>query len=258
MTLFDTHTHFYLPEFAPDLAAGFERAAAAGVAYMALPNIDSETIEAVNKMRDSYPGKCFAMMGLHPGSVKQNFAAELERIKAELERGGYVAIGEIGMDLYWSREFIEEQKEVFKIQLQWAREKQLPIVIHARDSFEELFEILDRENDPSLSGVFHCFTGNARQTEKILDYGNFYLGIGGVVTFKNAGLDKILPEIGLQHLVLETDAPYLAPHPFRGKRNEPAYISYVCDKVATVFNTSPEEVASVTTANAKKLFQLSL
>lgn len=258
MTLFDTHTHFYLPEFEPDLAEGFNRAANAGVQYMALPNIDSSTITAVRNLRDHYPGTCFAMMGLHPGSVDKNFGRELEKIKTELDRGGYIAVGEVGIDLYWSQEFISEQQEAFRVQLQWAKEKNLPLVIHARNSFDELFAILDKENDSSLSGIFHCFTGTSAQAKKILEYGNFCLGIGGVVTFKNAGLDKTLADIDLGHLVLETDAPYLAPHPFRGKRNEPAYLAHICNKIADIYNIAPAAVAAATTRNAQQIFQLNL
>lgn len=254
MKLIDTHSHMYLPEFKENMQEYIQSAKNAGISEVYLPNIDSGSIEALKSLSSSYPGFYKGMMGLHPSSVKENYETELGLIKAELDQGNYIAVGEIGIDLYWDKTFLEQQVKAFKTQISWAKEKNLPIVIHSRNSFDEIFEILDKENSEQLSGVFHCFTGNAEQAKKILSYGNFKLGIGGVVTFKNSGLDKTLREFGPENLVLETDAPYLAPVPYRGKQNQTAYTLLVAEKLSEIFNISLEDVARISTENAHKIF----
>lgn len=246
----------YLPEFDDDRDECMKAARAAGVYYTALPNIDAETMGKVKDMMRGYPNQVVGMMGLHPSSVKEDFQISLNSIKTELDADNYMAVGEIGIDLYWDKTYIEEQKQAFKIQLGWAKEKKLPVAIHSRDSFKEVCEVLDEMYDESLSGVFHCFTGNEAEMEKALSYENFYLGIGGVLTFKNSGLDMVIGKTDINRLVLETDAPYLTPHPFRGKRNETAYTKIVAEKLAEVFEMSIEEVAKITTANANTLFKM--
>jgi TatD DNase family protein len=247
----------YLEQFDQDRKECMDRASEEDVALTLLPNIDVESIPKVKSMLAEFPSRCRGMMGLHPCSVKDDFLEQLTLIKEELDTGDYVAIGEIGIDLYWDKSTLTDQIEAFKTQIEWAKETFLPIVIHARDSLDEIFEVLDQLHDERLSGVFHCFTGTKDQALKALDYKRFYLGIGGVVTFKNSGLDKVVSEIGLDGLVLETDAPYLTPHPYRGKRNETAYTRLVANKLADVFNLEVEEIARITTLNAQTLFKLS-
>jgi len=246
----------YLEQFDEDRAACMERAVKENVFLTLLPNIDSSSIGSMKRIIDEFPAQYMGMMGLHPCSVKENFRDELSTIKKELDTGKYVAVGEIGIDLYWDKSTLDIQVEAFKEQIKWAKEAKLPIAIHARDSFDEIFDVLDEVYDDRLSGVFHCFTGTVAQAEKALSYSGFYLGIGGVATFKNGGLDTVLAEVGLDRLMLETDAPYLTPHPHRGKRNETAYTRLVADKLALIFKKSVEEVARVTTNNAKDLFKL--
>lgn len=252
MELIDTHAHIYLPEFEADAEALKERAATAGVGQVLMPAIDSSTHESMIKMEASYPAST-AMMGLHPCSVKENYEAELAIVKDWLEKRAFVAVGEIGLDFYWDKTFTDQQYAAFHKQIEWALEYHLPIVIHSRNATDECIEVVKKY--PGLRGVFHCFSGDIRQARDLMDIG-FYLGIGGVVTFKNSGLDKVVAEIGLSHLVLETDAPYLAPVPFRGKRNEVSYVRYVAEKVAEVTGNTLSQVAETTTANAKKLFRL--
>lgn len=196
----------------------------------------------------------FRMMGLHPCSVKADYQQELEHVEKMLSAHQVVAIGEIGIDLYWDKTFLKEQQAAFRYQIRLAKANNLPFVIHCRDAFDEIFEILDEENDENMRGIFHCFTGNLEQAQKIINYGGFKLGIGGVVTFKNAGLDKVVEQISLEHLVLETDAPYLAPVPYRGKRNESAYLIEIATKIASLKQVSLEEVASITTKNSIEVF----
>ena len=246
----------YLPEFDNDRDECMKAARVAGVYHTALPNIDVDSMEGVKQMMRAYPNQVIGMMGLHPSSVKEDFRLCLTTIKNELDTDSYMAVGEIGIDLYWDKTYIEEQKQAFKIQLGWAKEKQLPVAIHSRDSFKEVCEVLDEMYDESLSGVFHCFSGNEAEMEKALSYDNFYLGIGGVLTFKNSGLDMVIGKADINRLVLETDAPYLTPHPFRGKRNETAYTKIVAEKLAEVFEISLEEIAEITTANANTLFKM--
>jgi TatD DNase family protein len=255
--IIDTHAHLYAEEFSEDQTEVFTRAAAAGVHYFLLPNINSESIPLMEKLMKEHKNT-IPMMGLHPSYVKENWMEELKIIETHLFKNPskYCAVGEIGMDLFWDKTFIEAQKIVFRTQISWAKKLKLPIAIHARDAFEEIFEILDEENDESLKGVFHCFTGSKEQAAKILDYGGFKLGIGGVITFKNSGLTEVLNSIELKHLVVETDAPYLSPAPFRGKRNESSYLSYIIEKISGIYKLSDAKIAEVTSQNAIELFQL--
>ena len=255
--IIDTHAHLYAEEFSEDQPEVFIRAEAAGVHYFLLPNIDSASIPLMEKLLQEQKNT-IPMMGLHPSYVKENWMEELKIIETHLFKNPskYCAVGEIGMDLFWDKTFIEAQKIVFRTQISWAKKLGLPIAIHARDAFDEIFEILDEENDESLKGVFHCFTGNIEQATKILDYGGFKLGIGGVITYKNSGLAEVLNSVELKHLVLETDAPYLSPAPFRGKRNESAYLFYIIEKLAGVYQLSDKIIAEVTSQNAIELFQL--
>ena len=255
--IIDTHAHLYAEEFSEDQTEVFIRAAAAGVHYFLLPNINSESIPLMEKLIKEQKNT-IPMMGLHPSYVKENWREELKIIETHLFKNPskYCAVGEIGMDLFWDKTFIEAQKIVFRTQISWAKKLKLPIAIHARDAFDEIFEILDEENDEFLKGVFHCFTGSKEQATKILDYGGFKLGIGGVITYKNSGLTEVLNSVELKHLVVETDAPYLSPAPFRGKRNESAYLSYIIEKISEIYNLSDAIIAEVTSQNAIELFQL--
>ncbi|MBK9190662.1 MAG: TatD family hydrolase [Crocinitomicaceae bacterium] len=252
--MIDTHTHLFSKEFEADRDIVIKNAIQSGVSKMLLPNVDLESIEAMHLVSEKYPDVCFPMMGLHPCSVKENWQDELAVVKSWLDKKTYCAVGEIGIDLYWDKTTLSYQQKAFRQQIIWAKEKKLPVVIHVREAFEETFEIVDELNDENLSGVFHCFTGNIDQANHIVSYGNFKLGIGGVVTFKNGGLDKVLPDIDLKHLVLETDSPYLAPVPHRGKRNESAYLRIIAEKLAVTKGVSIEEVETVTNQNALALF----
>jgi TatD DNase family protein len=255
MQLIDTHTHLFLPEFDLDRDKVIENARESGVEKVLLPNVDDSTTLQLINLADKYPDFCFPMMGLHPTSVKENFRAELEKVENWLEKRKFYAIGEIGIDLYWDKTFKNEQEAAFRYQIDLAKKYNLPIIIHARESFDEIFRIMDDVIDEKLSGIFHAFTGNEAQAEKVIDWG-FKIGIGGIVTFKNAGLDKIVNNIDINHIVLETDSPYLAPVPKRGKRNESAYVLYIAQRIADVKNITLEEVAEITTKNAKQLFKL--
>ncbi|MEO9532540.1 MAG: TatD family hydrolase [Crocinitomicaceae bacterium] len=256
MNLIDTHTHLFSEQFDEDRNTIVQSAIAAGVTKMLLPNIDLASIESMHQMEQDFPEHCFAMMGMHPCSVTDNWSEDKKVIKEHLFSRNYVAVGEIGMDLYWDKTTLGVQQEAFADQIEWAKELGLPIVIHVRDAFDEAFEIVDALNDDQLTGVFHCFTGTLAQAKHILNYGGFKLGMGGVLTFKNSGLDKVVNDLDLQDLILETDSPYLAPHPNRGKRNESSYITYVASKLAEVKGVSIEEVAAITSANATELFKL--
>lgn len=254
--MIDTHAHIYLKEFDADIDDVIARAAQVGVGKILLPNIDERSMAPLKSLAGRFPEVCYPMMGLHPCSVGPNYLEILERMKAEIDTGGYVAIGETGCDMFWDKTFRAEQMSALSIQTRWAIEKKLPLVIHAREAFDEIFEVLDTENHPDLTGVFHCFTGNLLQAEKILNYGRFMLGIGGVVTYKNSGLDKVLANISLDHLLLETDSPYLPPMPHRGQRNEPAFAALAAQKLADIKQTSLDEIARRTTENAKRLFKI--
>ncbi|KJS06537.1 MAG: hydrolase TatD [Flavobacteriales bacterium BRH_c54] len=254
MILTDTHTHLYSEQFKDDIDEVVQKAINLGISRFFLPNIDSDYTAALLALAKKYPDNMFPMMGLHPCSVKADYQQELEQVEKMLSEHQVVAIGEIGIDLYWDKTFFKEQQAAFRHQIRLAKANNLPFVIHCRDAFDEIFEILDEENDENMRGIFHCFTGNLEQAQKIINYGGFKLGIGGVVTFKNAGLDKVVEQISLEHLVLETDAPYLAPVPYRGKRNESAYIIEIATKVANLKQVSLEEVAKITTTNSKTVF----
>ena len=249
----DTHTHLYLPEFEADRGAVIRRALDAGVQNLFLPNIDTGSIHSVMSMAKEYPKICHPMMGLHPGSVDNQFETQLEEIRNWLVKGSFCAIGEIGVDLYRDKTYRDEQVEAFAKQLQWAMELSLPAVIHIRNAFPEVFEVLEREWKPGLTGILHCFSGNVSHARKAIGMG-FLLGIGGVITFRNSELKQVVKQVSLEHLVLETDAPYLAPVPYRGKRNEGSYIQLIGEAVAEITDKSPEEVAEVTTRNARKMF----
>ncbi|WP_306642053.1 TatD family hydrolase [Sanyastnella coralliicola] len=256
MFLIDTHTHLYSSQFDEDREEMVQRAFDAGVKQMLLPNIDLESIQGMKDLVAAHPDAMYPMMGLHPCSVKADFQEVLATLKAELENGEYIAVGEMGMDLYWDKTFLEEQKEAFRIQIEWAKEKGLPVVLHVRDAFDETLSLLDELNDDRLTGVFHCFTGTEEHAQHIDGYGGFYFGIGGVVTFKNGGVDKVLPSIDRSKIILETDSPYLAPKPHRGKRNESAYTQLVAQRSADVLEMSIDELAALTTTNAQRLFNI--
>ncbi len=250
----DSHTHLYLDAFSDDRDDMVRRALDAGITRMFLPNIDSSTTEQMFAMARDYPEQCFPMMGLHPTSVKENYEEELTAIKKQLDRPGVVAIGETGIDLYWDKTFIREQEIAFKTQIGWAKKMDLPLVIHARDSFKEIFRMMDEAGTDGLSGVFHSFTGGTEELQTALSYG-FKIGINGIVTFKNSDLWQIISEIPPDRLLLETDSPFLAPVPFRGRRNESAYLVHIARKVAEIYNLNIEEVGAITTRNALELFQ---
>ena len=253
MIITDTHAHIYLPEFADTRKEMLERAEKEGVTKILLPAIDSESHASLVNLAKEFPGLCRPMMGLHPCYVKANYREELKIARDYLEQGGFVAVGEIGLDFYWDKTFTELQYLAFEEQIRWALEFDLPIAIHSRNSTDECIDVVRRNQNGKLKGVFHCFSGNAEQAQQIMDIG-FYLGIGGVVTFKNGGLDKVFETIGLERVVLETDAPYLAPVPFRGKRNEPSYLKYVVEKLAGLKGISIEDVAEITELNVRMLF----
>ncbi|NPA43553.1 MAG: TatD family hydrolase [Chlorobi bacterium] len=251
--IIDTHTHLFVKQFDKDRDETVRRAKDVGVEKFLLPNIDSSTIDRLLRTADAYPGEMFPMMGLHPTSVKENYREELARIEKALSERPYYGIGEIGMDFYWDTAFAKEQEEVFRTQLNWAKELDLPVSIHIRETFPQVLRILREEQDGRLRGVLHCFTGTYEQALEALDL-NMWLGIGGVVTFKNGKIDRFLDRIPVERLVVETDAPWLTPAPYRGKRNEPAYIKFIVDKLAEIYGTTPKEIACLTTHNAMDVF----
>ncbi len=251
----DTHAHLYLPDFDQDRDAVIETALHRGVQKIFLPNIDSSSIAPMNDLASRFPGICYPMMGLHPTSVKENYREELDRVEYELEHGRYFGIGETGIDLYWDKTYFREQCLAFSRQIDLSLRYKLPLIIHARDSFSEILEILEGYKGSGLSGIFHAFTGTLENATQVIALG-FKLGIGGIVTYKNATLPEIVREIDLKDLVLETDSPYLTPVPFRGKRNESGYIPYIADAVKQIKNITLEEVATVTTQNVLSLFSL--
>ncbi len=253
MIITDTHTHLYSEQFNEDRNEMIQRAIDVGVSRFFIPAIDSTYLNAMLDLETAFPENIFLMMGLHPTHVKENVAEELAFVKTWLDKRKFYAVGEIGIDLYWDKSFLKQQQHAFKTQIQWAKEKNSPIIIHCRDAFDEIFEVLETENDDKLFGIFHCFSGNLEQAKKAISY-NMKLGIGGVVTFKNGKIDQFLNEIPMEHIVLETDAPYLAPTPFRGKRNESGYITKVLDKLVDIYNLSPQEIAAITTQNSKNIF----
>ncbi len=249
----DTHTHLYSEQFNEDRAEMIQRAKDAGVSRFFIPAIDSSYTQSMFDLENNYKDDVFLMMGLHPTSVKENYKAELAHVKEWIDKRDFIAIGEIGIDLYWDTSFLAQQQEVFRTQIQWAKQKKIPIVIHCRDAFDEIFEVLETEKSDALFGIFHCFTGTFEQAEKAISY-NMKLGIGGVATFKNGKIDKFLNQIDIKHIVLETDSPYLAPTPYRGKRNESSYITQVVEKLSLIYSLSFEEIAKITTQNSKDIF----
>jgi len=252
--MIDTHSHIYSEEFNDDLDSVIERARAAGVSKILMPNIDLESIDSMLETESSYSGYCHSMMGLHPTSVNENFEKDLAVIKSWFDKREFIGVGEIGIDLYWDKTFLNQQMIVFEEQVKWAKELSLPVVIHSRDSFPEVFSVIDKLWDENLRGVFHSFTGSEDDAKHILEYGTFYMGLNGVLTFKNSNLREVIKNASLEKLLIETDAPYLTPVPFRGKRNESSYVKYVCEKLAEVFGVEKEVVDSVTTKSAEKLF----
>ena len=257
MTLIDTHSHLFLPAYDKDLDEVIRSAVSAGVDKMLLPDVDGKTTGPMMKLADRYPAHCLPMIGLHPTSVKENYQDELSRIRNLLAGRKFWGIGETGIDLHWDKTFLVQQVDSFRMHISLAEEYGLPIVIHCRESFNEIIAVLDSKKSSTLTGIFHAFTGSAEQAEKIISYG-FKIGIGGIVTFKNAGLAKTLSQVDPGHLVLETDSPYLAPVPFRGKRNESAYLVYIVNKLSDIYGLPPEKIAEITTHNANELFGLGI
>ena len=251
----DTHTHLYSEQFDDDRNEMIQRAKKAGVSRFFIPAIDSSYTERMLSLENNYPNDVFLMMGLHPTSVKENYQEELAHVKEMIDKRNFFAIGEIGIDLYWDKTFLTQQQEAFRTQIQWAKENNLPIVIHCREAFNEIFEVLEAEKGDDLFGIFHCFTGTLEQAEKAISY-NMKLGIGGVATFKNGKIDKFLNQIDIKHIVLETDSPYLAPTPYRGKRNESSYITNVVDKLVDIYGITFDEISEITTQNSKDIFSV--
>ncbi|SFC52366.1 TatD DNase family protein [Parapedobacter composti] len=251
--LTDTHTHIYYLYGTPELETQMQRCTDNGIEYLLLPNVDNESISSVLGTVAAYPERCFAMMGLHPCEVKEDYLDALAAIELAIQNNNVYGIGEIGIDLYWDKTTLPLQQEAFRIQAGWAKSSGLPVSIHCRNAFDELFALLKEVQDGRLHGVLHCFTGNREQAQQAIDFG-LHLGIGGVVTYKNAGLDTVVANLDLRHLVLETDAPYLAPVPFRGKRNESSYLWYIAQKIADLHGVDLDTVASATTENAKRIF----
>ena len=253
MIFTDTHTHLYYEQDSEKQAQLVARSLENDVNRLFLPNVDVASIAMIDDLVDKYPQNCFAMAGLHPCDVKDGYEEQLNIIYNSISERKIYAIGEVGIDLYWDKTTLDIQQDAFQKQISWAKELGLPIVIHCREAFDEVFEVLENERDEKLRGIFHCFTGNIEQAKQAIDL-NFYLGIGGVVTYKKAGLDAVLADITLANLVLETDSPYLAPVPFRGKPNESSYLIYVAQKLADIYQVPIEEIADITTENSKKVF----
>lgn len=253
MILTDTHTHLYYETDPEKLSDLMQRSLDNKVCRLFLPNVDSESIPLVFGLSERYPNHCFPMLGLHPCDVKANYKEELDSISKEIAQRKVYAIGEIGIDLYWDKSTLSIQQEAFRIQIDWAKNLGLPIVIHCREAFDEIFEILNELKDDKLRGIFHCFSGTLKQAHQVIGLG-FYLGIGGVLTYKNSGLDKVIQDVSLEHLVLETDSPYLTPVPFRGKPNESSYLVYIAQKLADLKQVSLHEIAEVTTQNSRMVF----
>lgn len=251
MQLIDTHAHIYSEKFEEDRDEMLQRAFDSGISSILMPNVDTDSIDGMLALEEKHAGKCFSMMGLHPCYVKENYQQELDTMYQWFSRRKFVAVGEIGLDFYWDLTFKEQQIDAFKKQLDWARELKLPVAIHMRDSIDETLEILEDYTD--VEGVLHCFSGNIQQAKKAIQL-KYSLGIGGVVTFKKSGLAEVIEEIPLDQIILETDSPYLAPTPNRGKRNEPSFITWVAEKISDIKEISAEEVARITTENAQQLF----
>ncbi len=253
--IIDTHCHLYLDEFKNDIDDIIKRAEAETINKFYLPAIDSSEIENMFLLESKFPGKCIAMMGLHPCYVKENYLVELSIVKEWLSKRKFAAVGEIGLDFYWDKTFEKQQYEAFRLQIELSIQYNLPIVIHSRDAMQECIDVVNEYKSGSIKGIFHCFGGTVENANEIINAG-FYLGIGGVLTYKKSGLTDVLEQIDLKYMVLETDAPYLTPVPFRGKRNESSYLKYIAEKLAQIKNVSVEEIAAVTTSNAEKIFGL--
>ena len=252
----DTHAHLYHEQFAEDRIAMVQRAIDAGVSYLFLPNILEASIQPMLDLCDHFPHHCFPMMGLHPCDVKENYTEVLDRMKLEFTKRKYYGVGETGIDLYWDKTTLDIQIKSFETHVEWAKELNLPLIIHARDSFDEICEVLDRMHDERLRGIFHCFTGPLEQAHKVMSYQTFMMGLGGVLTFEKSGLAEVMKEVPIDYLVLETDAPFLAPKPYRGKRNESSYLPHIGARLAQAKNLTDQEVAAITTANAMKMFAM--
>ena len=252
--MIDTHSHIYSEEFDDDRDLIISNAKEAGVTKIILPNVDSESLQQMLNLEAKYPGYCFSAIGLHPTSVKENFKEELNLVYSELQRRKFVAIGEIGIDLYWDKTYLKEQIEAFQTQIEWAIEYKIPIIIHQRDSFQETMKALLPFKNRGLKGVFHSFGGTVEEAQQIVDFGDFVMGINGVITFKNSKLSETIKHFPIENFILETDAPYLTPVPFRGKRNESAYVKFVCEKMADIYQISPNKVSETTTKTVEKLF----
>lgn len=257
MLLIDTHTHLFTDAFNEDRNDVVGRAIANGVEKMLLPNIDIESIEPMFQLCNQFPDNCYPMLGIHPCAVDTSWKEVLGIVEQKLFSSNVIAVGEIGMDLYWDKTFRNEQVQVFRIQIEWAKQLGLPVVLHVRNAFEDVFKLIDELNDERLTGVFHCFSGSLEQAKKIQQYGGFKLGIGGVLTYPKSKLELVLREIPIEMIVLETDSPYLTPTPHRGERNESAYLLYVAEKLASIKKVSLDHIAAMTTLNAKQLFNLS-
>lgn len=255
MSYTDTHCHLFLPEFDDDRDSMIQRALKAGVDRLFLPHVDSGSTDDLLALADAYPAYCFPLMGLHPTSVEEDYLSELDKVESWLSRRTFYGIGEIGIDLYWDQSTLKEQTDAFITQLKWADQSKLPVVIHVRNSFKETIEAINASGIAGLTGIFHCFTGTYEEAQQVINIG-FHLGIGGVLTFKNAGLDEVISQIDPSHLVLETDSPYLAPVPKRGKRNEPAYLAYTAQRLSEVLGIQKEDLAEITTNNSKKIFRI--
>ncbi len=253
MILTDTHTHLYVEQFEEDRVEVIQKAIEKGVQRFFIPAIDSTYYTAMYNLEKQFSKHVFLMAGLHPTHVKENYKEELFFLETQLKNRNFYAIGEIGIDLYWDKSFLKQQQDAFKYQIELAKKNNLPIVIHCREAFDEIFEVLEEVRDDKLFGIFHCFTGNKKQAKQAIDL-NMKLGIGGLVTFKNGKIDQFLNEISLEHIVLETDAPYLAPTPYRGKRNESSYLVQIADKLSDIYQVNVEEIAKITTNNSKEVF----
>ncbi len=254
--IIDTHTHLFLDNFENDIEQVIKRAINSGVTKMFCPNIDLSTVEKLDNLVKKYPQNCFALMGLHPESIKENYEQDLQQIEKLLNKGQFYGIGEIGIDLYWSTKYKNQQIEAFRYQVKLAKKMKLPVIIHTREAFDEVFSVIDSENDKNLTGIFHCFTGNLSQAQHIINYGGFKLGIGGILTYKKSHLANIIKNIELQHIVLETDSPFLAPVPKRGKRNESSFIIFIAQFLSELKGISFDELAQITTNNAKEIFKI--
>ncbi len=250
----DTHSHIYSTEFSLDRDEVITRALGVGIERIVLPNIDSSSVKPMLDLTDSVPGLFYPLIGLHPTSVKEDFRNELQILEYWLGKRKFYGIGEIGIDLYWDKAFIEEQTEAFRIQIGWAKQRNLPLVIHVRDSFKEVYEVLHKEHTPEMKGVFHSFTGDIEQARQVIDLG-FKIGVNGILTFKNSGIEGVIQQIDPKHLLIETDSPWLAPSPHRGRRNECSYLTSVADKLASLHNVTTQEIARITTQNAQELFR---